>query len=162
MQRRILAVSALVAVLVSCGDSPTVPAATVLDGAPPDLLVSTNALATISDLLDDPFVHVLVESVQDRGTVQRLRRMLQQVSLGAAQGNPFIVYQALTAPRNEVDEVAYPDDVLLLATLNIVLDHAQSLLASAEEMEQLQEQEWLETHYQSRDMTRGPTNKQES
>ena len=148
MPRRILAVSALLAVLVSCGDSPTVPAATVYEGAPPDLLVSTNALTTISDLLDDPLVHVLVESVQDRGTVQRLRRMLQQVSLGAAQGNPLIVYQALTAPRNEVDEAAHPDDVVLLATLNIVLDHAQSLLTSARETEteQLQQERRLEAY----------------
>ncbi len=146
MPRRILAVSALLTVLVSCGDSPTVPTATVHEGAPPDLLVSTDALTTISDLLDDPLVHVLVESVQDRDTVQRLRRMLQHVSLGAAQGNAFIVYQALTAPRNEVDEAAHPDDVVLLATLNIVLDHAQSLLVSAEEVQQLHEQERLETH----------------
>ena len=66
MPQRVLAVSALLAVLGACGDGPTDPAAPVeaRTAVQPEITVSQDdAVRTLALLLDDPFVRELMDGV---------------------------------------------------------------------------------------------------
>ena len=62
MRRKIGAAAVLLAVVVSCRDGPTLPVAADEDGVAE---LSAAQRSAIRDLVDDPFVRLLVESVED-------------------------------------------------------------------------------------------------
>ncbi len=141
MQRSILAVSATLLVFASCADSPAIPTAVVHEGPTPDLLASPDGPNTIGDLLDDPLVQTLVESVHDRGVAQRLREVLEDLAFGASQGHAALMHYALAEARSEVAGAVDASDAVLLAMLSVVLDEVQSVLASASDTEQLDDRQ---------------------
>ena len=68
MRRRILAVSALLVVLVACRDGPAELVAPVeaRTAVQPEVTVSQDAVTTVVQLLDDPFVRELMDGARAR------------------------------------------------------------------------------------------------
>ena len=136
MPRRILAVSALLVVLVACRDGATELADPVqARTAPhPDAMVSVDALRTVTDLLDDPFVHELMDRVGPR-IGESLHSAVRDPSVTEAEGDILAQSRILTAARSQLlapadgDAVEEdPDALILRAALVLVLDDAATLL----------------------------------
>ena len=122
MQRKIGAVAVLLAVVVSCRDGPTLPDA---DGAAE---LSAAQRSAIRDLVDDPFVRLLVESVEDSAMALRLRDALLAVSRGATVGDLSAMHRVLRAARRELIVPANGEDAVVRAALDLALDDADSSL----------------------------------
>ena len=136
MARQILAVTALLAVFVACRDGPAELAAPVeARVAPqPDVTVSVDAVRTVVNLLDDPFVHELMDMVGPR-IGESLHSAVRDPSVTEAEGGILALSRILTAARSQLltpadgDAVEEnPDAVILRAALVLVLDDAATLL----------------------------------
>lgn len=125
MRRKIGAVAVLLAVVVSCRDGPTVPDA-VDEGGAAEL--SAAQRSAIRDLLDDPFVRLLVESVEDSAMALRLRDAFLAVSRGATVGELSAMHRVLRAAREELIVPANGEDAVVRAALDLVLDDAATSL----------------------------------
>ena len=125
MRRKIGAVAVLLAVVVSCRDGPTVSDAVDENGAAE---LSAAQRSAIRDLVDDPFMWLLVENVEDSATALRFRDALLAVSRGMTDGNLSAMNRALTTARRELSGPANGEDALLRAALDLVFDDAETLL----------------------------------
>ena len=135
MPRRILAVTALFAVFVACRDGPAELAAPVeARVAPqPDVTVSVDAVRTVTDLLDDPFVRELLDRVAAH--TQLLHTAVRDAATYGTEDHILTLSRVLTVSRNELlapadgdDAEEDPDGVILRAALALVLDDAAALL----------------------------------
>ena len=125
MLRKIGAVAVLLAVVVSCRDGPTVPDAVDAGGAAE---LSAAQHSAIRDLVDDPFVRLLVENVEDSAMALRLRDALLAVSRGATVGELSGMHRVLRAARGELIGPANGEDAVVRAALDLVLDDAETSL----------------------------------
>ena len=131
MPRQILAVTALLAVFVACRDGPAELAAPVeARMAPhPDVTVSVDAVRTVANLLDDPFVRELMDGVGAQ--TESLHRAVRDASVYGTEDHVLTLSRVLTATRSGLfasaeDEGA--DEEILRAALALVLDDAAALL----------------------------------
>ena len=129
MRREIGAVTALLAVMVSCRDGPTVPDAIDENGAAE---LTAAQRSTIRDLVDDPFVRLLVESVEDSAMALRLSDVLLAVSRGVTDGNLSAMHRVLTTARGELIVPADGEDAVVRAALDLVLDDVETSLENHE------------------------------
>lgn len=129
MRREIGVVTALLAVMVSCRDGPTVPDAIDENGAAE---LSAAQRSAIRDLVDDPFVRLLVESVEDSAMALRFRDALLAVSRGVTDGNLSAMHRVLTTARRELIGPVNGEDAVLRAAFELVLDDAESSLENNE------------------------------
>ena len=133
MRRRILAVSALLVVLVACRDGPAELIAPVeARMAPqPDVTVSADAVRTVMDLLDDPFVRELMDGVGAHAA--SLHDAARDASISRTTAHVLTLSRVLALTRNGLfaradDGEEDPDDEILRAALELVLDDAAALL----------------------------------
>ena len=133
MPRRILHVSALLVVLVACRDGPTQVAAPVqaLTAPQPDVTVSVDALRTVTERLNDPFVRELMDGVG--AYTESLHRAVRDASIYRTQDQVLTLSRVLTATKSELFAIRDnaeedPDEEVLRAALVLVLDDAATLL----------------------------------
>ncbi len=133
MRRRILAVSALLVVLVACRDGPAELTAPVeARMAPqPDVTVSADAVRTVVDLLDDPFVRELMGGV--RVHTELLYSAARDASIYGTEDHVVTLSRILAATRGALfasadDAEEDADKVILGGALALVLDDAARLL----------------------------------
>ncbi len=133
MRRRILAVTALLAVLVACRDGPAELVAPVdARTAPqPDVTVSQDAVTAVVQLLDDLFVRELMDGARARTDV--LDGALQNASHYGMPRHILALSSALTVTRSRLvlkDDKAEEneDEWILRAALTLMLDDALMLL----------------------------------
>lgn len=133
MPRQILAVTSLLAVFVACRDGPTELAAPVeARMAPqPDVTVSVDAVRTVVNLLDDPFVRELMDGVGAH--TESLHRAVRDASVYGTEDHVLTLSRVLTATRSGLlasakDAEEEPDEEILRAALALVLDDAAALL----------------------------------
>ena len=133
MRRRILAVSALLVVLVACRDGPAELTAPVeARMAPqPDVTVSADAVRTVMDLLDDPFVRELMGGV--RVHTELLYSAARDASIYGTEDHLVTLSRILAATMSELfasadDAEEDVDEGILRAALALVLDDAATLL----------------------------------
>ena len=131
MPRRILVVTTLLAVFVACRDGPADLAGPVeARMAPqPDVTVSVDAVGTVMNLLDDPFVRELMDGVGAQ--TEWLHRAVRDASIYETEDHVLTLSRVLTATRSGLlasaeDEGA--DEEILRAALALVLDDAAALL----------------------------------
>ena len=132
MQRRILAVAAVLPLLAGCRDGPTTPIVPLEDGVAPTHLVDrTDALSVLRDLFDDPFMHELIETASARS----LGRGFDDVAVSAARGDILAASRALTAARHTLTSAVSGDaededhDVAILRdVVELVLSDAERIL----------------------------------
>ena len=129
MRRKIGVVAVLLAVVVSCRDGPTVPDAVDENGAAE---LSAAQRSAIRDLVDDPFVWLLVENVEDSATALHFRDALLAVSRGVTDGNLSAMHHALTTARRQLIGPANREDAVLRAAVDLVLDDAEMSLENHE------------------------------
>ena len=147
MRRRILAVSALLVVLVACRDGPVELVAPVegLTAVQPEVTVSQDAVMTVVQLLDDPFVRELMDGARARTDV--LDGAVRDASHYGMPRHILALSSALTVTRSRLvlnDDRAEEneDEWILGAALTLMLDDALMLLEepspmSSEETEEL-------------------------
>ena len=133
MRRRILAVSALLVVLVACRDGPAELTAPVeARMAPqPDVTVSADAVGTVVDLLDDPFVRELMDGVG--ADAESLHGAARDASISRTTEHVLTLSRVLVLTRNGLfartdDGEEDPDAEILRAALEVVLNDAVALL----------------------------------
>ncbi len=133
MRQRILAVSALLVVLVACRDGPAELTAPV-EGRTPvqlDVTVSQDAVMTVVQLLDDPFVRELMDGVGADAT--SLHDAARDASVSRTTAHVLTLSRVLALTRSGLsvrldDGEEDPDDEILRAALKLVLDDAAALL----------------------------------
>ena len=133
MRRRILAVSALLVVLVACRDGPAELVAPVEAPTAPqlDVTVSADAVRTVMDLLDDPFVRELMDGVG--ADAASLHGAARDASISRTTAHVLTLSRVLALTRGGLsvrpdDGEEDPDDEILRAALELVLDDAAALL----------------------------------
>ncbi len=133
MRRRILAVSALLVVLVACRDGPAELVAPVegLTAVQPEVTVSQDAVTTVVQLLDDPFVRELMDGARARTDV--LDGAVRDASRYGMPRHILALSNALTVTRNRLvlnDDRAEENEGewILRAALTLMLDDALMLL----------------------------------
>ena len=133
MPRPILAVTAVLAMFVACRDGPAELTAPVeARMAPqPDVTVSADAVRTVVDLLDDPFVRELMDGVGAH--TESLYRAVRDASIYKTEDQVLTLSRVLTATKSGLfasaeDAEAGPDEEVLRAALALVLDDAATLL----------------------------------
>ena len=133
MLRRFLPVAALLILFAACRDGPaalTAPMDTEM--APqPDVTASADAVWTVVDMLDDPFVRELVGEVGIR--TERLYRAVRDVSAYGTDEHVVKLSRVLTETASgllsiESDAQEDADAVILRAALELVLAGAVTLL----------------------------------
>ncbi len=133
MQRRILAVTALLAVFVACRDGPAElvaprEARTVVQ---PEVTVSQEAVTAVVDLFDDAFVRELMDGARARTDV--LDGAVRDASHYGMPRDILALSNALTVTRSRLvlnDDRAEEneDELILRAALTLMLDDALMLL----------------------------------
>jgi hypothetical protein len=133
MPLRILAVSALLVVLVACRDGPTELVTPVENRTEvqPEATAAVDALTTVVQLLDDPFVRELMYGVG--ADVTSLNRAVRDVSISGTQDHVVTLSHTLAATRSELlagadDEEEDGEEEILRSVLELVLDDAATLL----------------------------------
>ncbi len=133
MRRRILGVSALLVVLVACRDGPAELTAPVeAPMAPqPDVTMSADAVQTVVELLDDPFVRELMGGV--RVHTELLYGAARDASIYGTEDHVVTLSRILAATMSELfasadDAEEDADEAILRAALALVLDDAVTLL----------------------------------
>ncbi len=133
MRRRILAVTALLAVFLACRDGPAELIAPVegLTAVQPEVTVSADAVTTVVQLLDDPFVRELMDGARARTDV--LDGAVRDASHYGTPRHILALSSVLTVTRNRLvlnDDRAEEnaDDWILRAALTLMLDDALKLL----------------------------------
>ena len=129
MRRKIGAAAVLLAVVVSCRDGPTLPVAAD-EGAAAELTAAQRSV--IHDLMDDPFVRLLVENIEDSAMALRFRDALLAVSRDATDGKLSAMHRVLTTARRELIGPANGKDAVVRAALDLVLDDAETSLENHE------------------------------
>ncbi len=133
MPRPILAVTAVLAMFVACRDGPAELTAPVeARMAPqPDVTVSVDAVETVVNLLDDPFVRELMDGVG--AYTESLHRAVRDASIYKTEDQVMTLSRVLTATRSGLfasaeDAEEDADDEIVRAALALVLDDAAALL----------------------------------
>ena len=133
MRRRILAVTALIAVFVACRDGPAelVAPEKARPAVQPEVTVSQDAVTTVVDLFNDPFVRELMDGARARTDV--LDGAVQDASRYGMPGHILALSSALTVTRSRLvlkDDKAEEneDEWILRAALTLMLDDALMLL----------------------------------
>ncbi len=150
MRRRMLAVSALLVVFVACRDGPAELVAPVESrtAVQPEVTVSQDAVTTVVQLLDDPFVRELMVGVG--ADAASLHGAARDASISRTTAHVLTLSRVLALTRGELfvradDGEEDPDDEILRAALELVLDDAAALLEprppSAEEEEEEEQRE---------------------
>ncbi len=144
MRRRILAVSALLAVLVACRDGPVELVAPVegLTAVQPEVTVSQDAVMTVVQLLDDPFVRELMDGARARTDV--LDGAVQDASRYGTPRHVLALSSAVTVTRDRLvldDDRGEEneDEWILRAALTLMLDDALMLLEEPPRSEETEE-----------------------
>ena len=135
MTRGMPTLPALLALLVACGDGPPQLTAPV-EGrttVQPDVTVSQDAVTTVVQLLDDPFVRELMDGVG--ADAESLHGAARDASISRTTAHVLTLSRVLALTRSGLsvradDGGEDPDDEILRAALELVLDDAMSLLAS--------------------------------
>ncbi len=133
MRRRILAVTALLAVFVACRDGPAELVAPVegRTAVQPEVTVSADAVTTVVQLLDDPFVRELMDGARARTDV--LDGAVRDASRYGTPRHILALSSALTVTRsrlvlNDGPAEENEDEWILRAALTLMLDDALMLL----------------------------------
>ena len=141
------AVLSLVAYASACGDDMLVaPEELPVEAALVVAAIDTAAvsepaadLGTVSDMLEDPFVHLLIGSLNNPAAVHAIRASVTAISSewtahkpGSGRLTLTSARLALTSARSEIevyadDREADADDVVTLAALRLIFDHAAEL-----------------------------------
>ena len=133
MPQRILAVTTLLVLFVACRDGPvelTVPVeARMVPQA--DVMASVNALQTVTEMLNDPFVRELVRGAGSH--TELLYSAVRDVSAYRMEEQVEKLSQVLTATKRALfasaeDAEEDPDGEIVRAALALVLDDAATLL----------------------------------
>ena len=129
MRRRILAVSALLVVLVACRDGPPELVSPVegRTAVQPEVTVSADAVTTVVQLLDDPFVREMMDGVGAHAA--SLHRAVRDASIYGTEDRMLTLSRVLTATRSGLfasadDAEEDADEEILRAALALVLDDA--------------------------------------
>ncbi len=133
MPRQILAVTVLLAVFLACRDGPAELTAPVEARVAPqtDVTVSVDAVRTVVDVLDDPFVRELMDGVGAQ--TELLHRAVRDASINGTEDQVLTLSRVLTVTRSRLiasanDAEKNPDEEILRAALALVLDDAATLL----------------------------------
>ncbi len=133
MPLQLLAITALLAVFVACRDGPAELAAPVEARMAPqtDVTVSVDAVRTVVDVLDDPFVRELMDGVGAH--TESLHRAVRDASIYKTEDQVLTLSRVLTATRSGLfasaeDAEEDADEEILRAALELVLDDAATLL----------------------------------
>ncbi len=124
------AVLSLVAYASACGDDML-----VAPGDPPveaAVSVATINPAAVSDVLEDPLVHLLIRSLNNPAVADAIRVSVTAASRELSAYKPVSARLALASARSEIeayadDREADPDDVLTLAALRLIVGLAEKL-----------------------------------
>ncbi len=130
MPRQILAITALLAAFVACRDGPAQLAAPV-EALQTDVRVSVDAVGTVVNLLNDPFVRELMDGVG--AYTESLHRAVRDASIYKTEDQVLTLSRVLTATRSGLfasaeDAEEDADEEILRAALALVLDDAATLL----------------------------------
>ena len=124
----------LIAALIACDTPPTQPVE-----LPPDTEASPSQLATVTSLLSDPWVRSVIESIDDRDVRATVRegfaRMAGELNSETARRTRLITSTALQL-RASQSEDAVEDDLIHLATIDLLLQQAVALLESVPSSQQ--------------------------
>ncbi len=133
MRQRIFAVSALLVVLVACRDGPAELVAPVeaRTAVQPEVTVSQDAVRTVVQLLDDPFVREMMDGVGAHAA--SLHRAVRDASIYGTADRMLTLSRVLALTRSELSVRADhgeedPDDEILRVALELVLEDAAALL----------------------------------
>ena len=133
MRRRILTVSAVLAMLVACRDGPAELTAPVeaRTAVQPEVTVSQDAVTAVVDLLNDAFVRELMDGARARTDV--LDGAVRDASHYGMPRHILALSSALTVTRSRLvlnDDKAEEneDESILRAALTLMLDDALMLL----------------------------------
>ncbi|NIM48729.1 MAG: hypothetical protein GTN62_03400, partial [Gemmatimonadales bacterium] len=104
MPQRLLAVLMFLVAFLSCRDGPAALVGPARESLilPPDVVVSQQAIQKVTSILEDPFVHELVQNVDDRGTVSRLRNSVLNVSGTATDDQRLALHNAFITAQMEM------------------------------------------------------------
>ena len=123
------AVLSLVAYASACGDDMPV--------APVEAAVSVAAIdaAAVSDVLEDPLVHLLIRSLNNPAAADAIRASVTAASRELSAYKPISARLAFASARSEIERYAddreadADDDVVTLAALRLVFGQAENLAA---------------------------------
>ncbi len=124
------AVLSLVAYASACGDDMLVaPKELPVEAA---LVVATMNAAAVSDVLEDPFVHLLIRSLNNPAAADAIRASVTAASRGLNAYKPVSARLAFASARSEIEvyadaREADPNDVLTLAALRLIVGLAEKL-----------------------------------
>ncbi len=87
---------------------------------------------TFTDVLDDPFVHLLIGSLNNPAAAHTIRASLTAASRELSAYKPVSARLAFASARSEIevyadDREADADDVVTLAALRLIFGHAEKL-----------------------------------
>ena len=91
-----------------------------------------DVLVTVSDILEDPFVPLLVGSLNNPAAVHAIRASVTAVSGELSAYKPVSARLAFASARSEIERYADDregdaHDVVTLAALRLIFDHAEKL-----------------------------------
>ncbi len=149
MPRQSLAVTALLVMVAACRDGPAELVAPVegRTAVQPEVTVSADAVTTVVQLLDDPFVRELMDGVGADAT--SLHDAARDASISRTTAHVLTLSRALALTRSGLsirpdNGEEDPDDEILRVALELVLDDAAALLEprpeSAEEEKEEEKQ----------------------
>ncbi len=124
------AVLSLVAYASACGDDmPVAPEDPPVEAA---VSVATINTAAVSDVLEDPFVHLLIRSLNNPAAADAIRASVTAVSRELSAYKLVSAQFALTSARSEIevyadDREADADDVVTVAELRLIFGLAEKL-----------------------------------
>ena len=132
MRRSILSVPAVLIVLVACRDGPDELVAPLESraAAQPDVTVLAEAVTTVEQLLDDPFVWELMEGVG--ADAEALQSAARDASISRTTEHVLTLSRVLAQTQSgllvRADGEEDPDDDIFRAVLALMLDDAAALL----------------------------------
>ena len=124
------ALLSLVAYASACGDNmPVAPEEPPVEAA---VSIATIDTAAVSDVLDDPFVHLLIRSLNNPVAADAIRASVAAASRELSAYKPVSARLAFASARSEIeayadDREADADDVVTLAALRLIFGHAEKL-----------------------------------
>lgn len=141
MSRESLMGVALLAVLIGCRDGPTTVDMPFESNTPVVVqsTAQTDVLLTVQQMLDDPLVLEIVESLGDRTVASRFDGLRYELDRQTVTRNMPAMQRALMTTRDFIGRDSSGADIVLRDVLRLVLDDAGTMLASEADVTQPEE-----------------------
>ena len=132
------ALLALLLLVTTCGEerllAPEEPALSVAAVDTAAVTEPADYVFTLSDMLEDPFVHLLIRSLNNPAAAEAIRASLTAASGELSAYQPISAQLALASAQSEIEKYADEgetdaDDVVTLAALRLIFDQAEELSA---------------------------------